>query len=52
MEKMKVDVAAMTDHEHRSGPLTGFVGRGFEPVRDVFLTNFQRGRDIGAAAAA
>ena len=35
----------------QSGPVTGFVADGFEPVRDAFLANFEHGREIGAAIA-
>jgi CubicO group peptidase (beta-lactamase class C family) len=40
---------------HRQGPETathpvaGFAGPGFEPVREAFVDNFERGEELGAA---
>jgi CubicO group peptidase (beta-lactamase class C family) len=32
-------------------PVSGWVDSGFEPVRDVFLANFEHGREVGAAVS-
>ena len=32
-------------------PISGFVTGGFEPVRDAFVENFSRRRELGGACA-